>query len=101
LGANILAKGFLLPNDFTELRNTIYTELQRRGKTVPPAFSVNPAQGINVLVEHASKMYDGVYTMDATKDYRTRVAQGKIISEDDINDAIDYIKILMAQNIKL
>lgn len=100
LGKNILDKGYLLPNDFTELRNAIHTELQRRGKTVPPAFSVNPATGVKALVEHASKVYNGIYTMDSSKDYRTRAAQGKVIATNDIADAIDYIKTLMAQNIK-
>lgn len=38
--------------------------------------------------------------MDSSKDYRTRAAQGKVIATNDIDDAIDYIKTLMAQNIK-
>ncbi|MGC5327120.1 hypothetical protein [Brevibacillus sp. SYSU BS000544] len=63
-----------------------------------PNYVTTPAQGIAVLLEHAQKFFDNVKAMNAAR--TDSVGADKIVKTNDINSAIDYVRTLMAQNIK-
>lgn len=95
-----MAKGYIVPNDFIELRNAIHNELSRRGIGVPSGgFAVQPAAGGLVIPDHIWQTYNNILAISGT-DWRNKGASGVMIMTSDITQAINYTKTLMVQNIK-
>ncbi|WP_231702833.1 hypothetical protein [Desulfocucumis palustris] len=96
LGLNIRNRGFILKNDFLELKTAIRNELTRRSKTRPDdGYVVEPMIGAPVKLEHFNKVVLDIKAVDSTKNFL--VNQGRIIRMNDIIGAITYIQTLENQ----
>lgn len=86
-------------NDFNELMTAIRGELTRRGKGAQyTQYTVTPSTGVITLLEHPEKFFTNVKKIGTSR--TDAVNAQKIVLTSDITSAIDYVKTLMAQNIK-
>jgi len=87
-------------SDFNNMLSAIVNEYNRRGlssRTPVPAYNTTPTATVAIFVESAKAVFSDVsYFSGATYSINGE----NIVATSDLKDTINYIKLLMSQNIR-